>query len=164
VVQEVLSNPHLVAELFSGVFIPDPGLRLRCSDALAKVAHHNPPLLQPYTHVLIDTVSTIDQQEVQWHLAEIISLIELDQQDQEKAVTFLLRFLETTKSNIVKVFSLQALTDIARRNNTFKGTTIRVIKQEMEQGAPSIVSRGKKLLKLLENEPSPSDQTPPDDT
>ncbi len=149
VVQEVLNNPTLVEELFSGVCTHDAGFRMRCSDALAKVAHHNPALLQPYTHVLIDTVSIIDQQEVQWHVAEIFSLIELDDKDQEKVVALLLRFLETTKSNIVKVFSLQALTDIAIRNDTFKCNVIQVVKHEMQNGAPSVLSRGKRLLKQL---------------
>ena len=151
VVQDVLKNPTLVEDLFSGVCSTrDAGLRMRCADVLAKVAHHNPALIEPYTHVLIDTVSTINQQEVQWHVAEIFSLIELDDKDQEKVVALLLRFLETTTSNIVRVFSLQALTNITTRNDTFKCNVIRVVKHEMENGAPSVISRGKKLLKQLE--------------
>ena len=150
VVVDVLKNPKLIDELFSGLLTHDAGLRMRCSDVLAKIAHHNPTLIQPHKQYLIDTISTIDQQEVQWHVAEIFSTIELDSKDQEKVVAILLHFLETTKSNIVKVFSLQALTDIAKHNNSLKTNTIELIRNEMAKGAPSIVSRGKRLLKQLE--------------
>ena len=150
VVVYVLKHPKQVDELFSGLLTHDAGLRMRCSDVLAKIAHHNPALIQPHKQYLIDTLSTIDQQEVQWHVAEIFSVIELDSKDQEKVVIILLHFLETTKSNIVKVFSLQALADIAERNSIHKFNVMQLIKNEMEKGTPSIVSRGKRLLKQLE--------------
>ncbi len=150
VVVYVLKHPKQVDELFSGLLTHDAGLRMRCSDVLAKIAHHNPALIQPHKQYLIDTLSTIDQQEVQWHVAEIFSILELDSKDQEKVVAILVHFLETTKSNIVKVFSLQALANIAKHNNSLKTNVVELIKVEMAKGAPSIVSRGKRLLKQLE--------------
>lgn len=147
VVEEVLAKPELFDQLFQGLFHSNAGVRMRSADALEKISAKRPDLIQPYKIQLINQVSKINQQEVQWHLAQMYSYLTLTREDQEQVATILISFVKTTKSNIVKVFSLQTLSDLAMENTKLKLEVIALIKSEMKKGAPSIVSRGKKLLK-----------------
>ena len=47
VAADVLANPKLFPDLFSGMFSDDPIIRMRAADAVEKVTVHNPILLKP---------------------------------------------------------------------------------------------------------------------
>ena len=150
IVKQVLQNPSMFEELYSALFHGNPGIRMRTADALVKITSQNPELIQPYKKELIDNVSRVDQPEVQWHLAQLYSYLSLEKDEEMKILDILLGFIKNTNSNIVKVFSLQTLADIAEHNKDIKSKVVELIKNEMEKGAPSVMSRGKKLLKQLQ--------------
>ena len=69
--------------------------------------------------------------------------------ESEKIIELLERLL-SHKSKIVRVSAMDALVSFAQRNTAIKDEVKEIIKEQMESGVPSILSRGRKLLKRLE--------------
>ena len=75
----------------------------------------HPELLQPYKGKILRRVALIDQQEVRWHVAQILPRLRLTHKERDLAVSILLTYLEN-KSSIVKTFTMQALADLASQS------------------------------------------------
>ena len=67
-------------------------------------------------------------------------------------VKVLLSYLDTDKSKIVKVFSMQTLADLAEKDELIRPKVVRKIEEILEMGSPAIVSRAKKLLPRLKKQ------------
>ena len=148
VVDIVLSSPSRFDEVFNGILSDDSLIRMRCADAAEKIAKTRPNLLAPFKEKLIGEVALIDQQEVQWHLAQMMAYLQYT--DEETAtVVRILRGLLSSKSRIVVVSSLDTLTELATRDASLRESVIKDIENAMENGAPSVKSRGKRLLGRL---------------
>ena len=148
VVDIVLSSPERFDEVFNGILSDDSLIRMRCADAAEKIARERPDLLAPFKGKLIGEVALIDQQEVQWHLAQMMTYLEYT--DEETAtVVRILRDLLSSKSRIVVVSSLDTLTELATRDASLRESVSEDIEKAMENGAPSVKSRGKRLLGRL---------------
>ena len=105
VVEDILANPALFAEVFEGILDDDPRVRMRSADALEKVSSKHPEYLQPFKNRLINEVSRIEQQEVRWHVAQMFSYLEVSGSERDDIVSLLLSYLDTNGSGIVKVCS-----------------------------------------------------------
>lgn len=150
VVKIVLANPKLFSAVFSGLLENDPIVRMRAADAVEKITKQKPKLLQEFKKLLLERIANIPQQEVQWHIAQMIPRLELMKVDVAKARTILDQYLKTTKSNIVRVMSLQAMADLAMQGKIEKESVIRGIKEYTEiVNTPSVHARSRKLLKQL---------------
>ena len=77
VVADVLNEPSLFGTLFNGLFTDDPVIRMRSADAIEKITAQYPHYLQPYKKKLIQQVAKIEQQEIRWHVAQIVPRLEL---------------------------------------------------------------------------------------
>ena len=148
VVDIVLSSPSRFEEVFDGILSDDSLIRMRCADAVEKIARKRPDLLAQFKERLIEEVASIDQQEVQWHLAQMIAYLDYTR-DEEARVVKVLRGLLSNKSRIVVVSSLDTLTELATRNSSLRELVIGDIENAMKKGAPSVKSRGKRLLGRL---------------
>ena len=95
-------------------------------------------------------MSKIQQQEVRWHVAQIFSYLELTKSDINNITTILFSYIDSSKSNIVKVFSLQTLADIAMKNPSFKPKIMEKLKQMVKIGSPAIVNKCNKLINKLD--------------
>lgn len=149
VVKAVLRHPELLGELLSGLESQDPGIRMRAADAAEKVSAQRSGLFSPYIEKLFEIASTISQQEVQWHLAQILPRLALTNEQRSRAFSILVHFLNSTNSRIVETFSLQALADIAIALPVYRKDVIQLIKSRMSSGSPAVIARGRKLLQLL---------------
>ena len=90
----------------------DPGVRMRASDAVEKISRTQPDYLQSHKTFLLKQVAESDQQEVRWHLAQIIPRLELSPEDRTGAAEELFAFLDDP-SKIVQTNARQALVDLA---------------------------------------------------
>ena len=152
VVQEILDKPSLFRKVFEGMLSNDPIVRMRSADAIEKVSAKHPEYLQPFKSELINQISKIKQQEVQWHAAQMFSYIKINKTERDKIIKILLSYIKTTDSSIVKVFSMQTLADFAEKDEQINPQIIKLIKEMMEKGSPAIISRGKKLLNRLKRD------------
>jgi len=150
VVEEILKNPVLFADVFEGMLHSDPVVRMRSADVLEKVSSKYPEYLQPFKTRLINEVSKIKQQEVRWHVAQMFSYLELTKTERDGIIQILFSYINTTKSNIVKTFSMQTLADFAEKDNEIKPLILGKLKEMIRTGSPAVVGRGKKLINRLE--------------
>jgi len=148
VVDNVLGSPSLFGELIGGLFVEDPVIRMRSADAVEKITLVKPDLLKPYKRKLLRLAGNIDQQEVRWHLAQILPRLNLGPQEKCRVVEILHGYLDD-RSKIVVTFSLQALADLAAEDHKLRARTIGVLEKFAETGSPAIKSRSRKLLRRL---------------
>lgn len=148
VVSEVLNKPALFDPIFAGMLSDDPCLRMRCADASEKITAQRPELLQPYKRKLIRQVAGINQQEVRWHVAQMLPRLELSRAERRVVIEILLDYLRD-KSRIVRTFSMQALAEMAMADRSFRSRMIDLIEELSRTGSPAMKSRGRKLLAEL---------------
>ncbi len=148
VVADVLNDPTLFEAVFSGMLSDDPVIRMRAADAIEKITASHPEHLQPYKTKLIQQVAKIEQQEVRWHVAQMIPRLELSEEERGVVVEILLDYL-SDESKIVKTFSMQALADLAEQDAGLRSQVIPLLEELTRTGSPAMKSRGRKLLEKL---------------
>jgi hypothetical protein len=148
VVADVTDDPTLFDELFHGMVSADPLVRMRAADAVVKITVQHPEYLEPYRGALLREVAQVDQQEVRWHVAQMVP--RLAWSDEERAAWFevLLRYVED-RSKIVKTFAMQALADLAEVDPTLRQRVVTLIERLTREGSPAVKSRGRRLLDRL---------------
>jgi hypothetical protein len=148
VVDEVSGQPALFETVFKAMLVHDPIVRMRAADAVEKITANQPHYLQPYKDILINQVAKVNQQEVRWHVAQILPRLSLNLRERETVVEILCGYLQD-KSKIVKTFSLQALADFAQKDGSLRLRVVEVIEETVQSGSPAVINRGKKLLAKL---------------
>ena len=147
VVQEVLDDPTLLPAIVAGMSSDDPLVRMRAADVAEKVTAARPELLQAHKDPIL-AAAEIDQQEVRWHVAQMLPRLKLCEAERARAVEILLAYLQD-KSRIVKTFSMQALADLAEQDAALRPQVIEWIQGLVHTGSPAMQSRGRKLLRRL---------------
>jgi hypothetical protein len=154
-VAAVVSNdPSLFPKLISGLWSPDPLVRMRAADAAEKVTRKNPALLAPYKKELLGLMTEATQQELRWHLAVMIPRLPLNAAERQLAISALNGYLEDC-SSIVKTFAFQGLADLARGNQDVRPEVKDILREATRNGTPAMKARSRKLLLRLERR-SPS--------
>lgn len=146
-----LSHPERLEELFNCVFHPDEVVRMRAGDALENVCRQKPEWFEPFKERLLNEVAGINQASVKWHLAQIFSEITMSQVEKEKAVSIMLRNLETTNDWIVINLTLESLAKFAKGNTLSRNKFVSILKKYQRSSHKYIVSRTKKLLKEFDH-------------
>jgi hypothetical protein len=149
VVDEVLESTVLFEDLIDGFFAEDSVIRMRTADAIEKITRIKPDLLKPHKKKLIRLAGDTDQQEVRWHLAQILPRLPLKPAERKTVVDLMFAYLND-KSKIVVTFALQALADFAAQDPKLRPGVIKVLEELSQTGSPAIKNRGRKLLKNLE--------------
>jgi len=146
----VCDDQRLVSELIEGMQSDDPVLRARCADALEKVSSQFPEYVEPFKSVLLKELSKIDQQEVKWHVALIVPRLSLNGRERAEAEKLFAKWLETERSNIVRVCSVQAWFDLHESKG--RARLQKRLKELVRTGTPSLKARSRKLLIQLEED------------
>jgi len=147
VVKQIGNDQKLFDEVFQGIFDKDSIIRMRAADAVEKVSQKYPHLLNKHKNEILKNLGNFEQREVKWHIALMVSYLKLTMIESKKVFSELSKWATDDKSKIVRVNSMQALADISMKNRDLKTKTIALVKKQMETGTPSLMSRGRKLLK-----------------
>lgn len=148
VVAAVRKKPDLFKDLVAGLFDKDPVVRMRAADAMEKISLEKPESLQPFKTELIRLARQTQQQELRWHMAQMIPRLKLAPKDETIVTDIFFDYLNDN-SKIVVTFAMQALTDLALKKGAASARVIRAIEELTRTGSPAIQSRGKKLLPKL---------------
>jgi len=148
VVENILAKPPLFDDVFKGLYTSDPCVRMRSADVIEKVTRRHPEYLEKWRDAVLNDISHIDQQEVIWHVAQIIPRINWTLPERKRVVRLLKKYLDH-KSKIVVVSAMQALAELAEKNPALMKDTIKIIIHLILTGSPAMQARGKKLLKRL---------------
>ena len=147
-IQDVINRPALFDVLFDGISVDDPLIRMRAADAIEKISREQPQLLQPFKKPVLHLAAKSHQQEVRWHMAQIIPRLKLTAKEKALAIEILFGYL-TDKSKIVVTFSLQALSEYAAEDQKLRPRVVSILKDMTAKGSPAIRNRGQKLLEKL---------------
>ena len=154
-VSEVLSmvadQPDLFDDLIWALAHSDPGIRMRASDAVEKITRTHPAYLQPHKDFLMKQVEVSDQQEVRWHLAQIVPRLELSPEERSETAEKLFTFLEDP-SKIVQTNTLQALVDLAWEDDELFPRVRTAVEKLAEEGSPAVSNRAGKLFLQIEDQ------------
>jgi len=148
VIADVLDDPALFDLLFRGMLDDDPVVRMRAADAVEKITANHPEYLRPYGKELLEQVAQVDQQEVRWHVAQILPRLEWSDEERAAGVEILLGYLGD-ESKIVKTFAMQALADFAEQDKSLCPLVVELLEELVVTGSPAMKSRGRKLLERL---------------
>jgi HEAT repeat protein len=105
--------------------------------------------------MLIGRVARVDQKEVRWHVAQMLSRLKWNEAERQQVIEVLMEYLNDS-SSIVKTFAMQALADLARQAPELRGTVTVHLKELTATGTPAMRARGRKLLTELGGLPLPS--------
>lgn len=151
-VVDIVSAEHaLFGRLFDGMLSDDPVIRMRSADAAEKITAKCPEYLQPYKTLLIEEISSIEQQEIRWHVAQMMPRLKLTESERTAVIKILVKYTDD-KSRIVKTFAMQALADMAAKDKSLRPRVIGLLEELVELGSPAMKNRGEKLLERLYNE------------
>lgn len=146
VVDLVEQRPELFGQLIVSMTDVDPLVRMRSADAVEKLTVAHPQWLAPYVNELLGPVAEIDQQEVQWHLAELLPRLDLTTDERARAWKIMQRNLAQSPSKIVRVFSLQAMYDLSAGDPELRADVLERCRAALDDPAPSMRARARSLL------------------
>lgn len=148
VVDDVLKDAHLFSVLLNGTLTADPLIRMRAADAVEKITREHPEYLQPHKTALILQVAQVEQQEVRWHVAQMMPRLVCTSEERECVAGILFGYLDD-QSKIVQTNAMQALADIAEVDERLLPRVFEVVEDLAETGSPAVRSRARKLLAKL---------------
>jgi hypothetical protein len=152
IVTAVGKKPGLFKDLVSGLFDPDPIVRMRAADAMEKISADDPQLLEPFKSKLVGLARQTRQQELRWHLAQMIPRMDLTPQETNTVTDIFVDYL-LDDNKIVVTFAMQALSDLAAKKGRISTGVLSALEKLTQTGSPAIKARGKKLLPKLKNLP-----------
>lgn len=144
----VLKRPELFPHLMQGLWNSDPLIRMRAADAAEKVSLHKPDLLKPLKARLLKLLDETTQQELRWHLAQMVPRLPLSKRDRACAASVFRRHLEDP-SSIVKTSAMQALADLANADDELMPEVQELLSKLTAVGTAAMRARGRKLLQQL---------------
>ena len=149
VVKTIRRQSALFPALIDGMHHDDEVVRMRAADALEKLTVMNPEWLQPFKAQLIKLAARATQQELRWHVAQVLPRLELSRRDCVIVVAVFRRYLQD-QSRIVKTFAMQGLTGLAMQEHRLRAPARRLISSLTRTGSPSMKTQGRNLLFQLD--------------
>lgn len=149
VVSLIGERPEVFASLIECLWDADPVVRMRAADVAEKATRECPEMLQPYKRELLGLAGEALQQELRWHLAQLIPRLVLNSGERRRAYHALSGYLED-RSSIVRTMAMQGLADLARQDTALRPAVVERIRALTLSGTPAMRARGRKLLRELE--------------
>ena len=148
VVRKLLRDPARFEEIIAGLSHDDPLVRMRCADVAEKVSLAHPEWLRPHKRNLLRLAAHSAEQEMRWHLAQMIPRLKLDRDERRRAEAIILVYLDD-RSRIVKTFAIQALFDLAIDDMTQRRRLVPLFNELARSGSPAVRVRARKLIRAL---------------
>ncbi len=145
VVELAAGKPPLVEQLVQALSDQDAVVRMRAADALEKLSTDDPWILEVHKDRLMEVASVSRQQEVRWHMAQILPRLPLDAEARFVLMDLFLEYLRDD-SRIVQTFALQALADLVDLEPDMRAEVREVVERAAESAVPSLSARARKLL------------------
>lgn len=149
VITRVLKAPSGLDEIYSLFLDEDPVVAMRASYVAMRVAEQKPESVKPFTKDLLKNLELYTQQEVRWHIPQLLVHLDLTKAQRKRAYEVVMDWAETDKSKIVGYYGFQAAADFAENDEALLQDFIPRIRKANKTGAKSIQNRCKKIAKQL---------------
>jgi HEAT repeat protein len=144
----VLGDSSLLGSLVEGLENDDALVRMRAADALEKVTIEHPEWLTPYKQRLLRIAAAATQQEVRWHMAQLLPRLALTPIQRRGAVRLLMQY-RSDASSIVRTFALQALVELSPGDEQLRRKVVALLRSALRSGTPALRSRARRLLRRI---------------
>jgi hypothetical protein len=141
----VLRDPARFPELVHCLWSDDAVVRMRAADALEKVSREKPELLGAFKAELLGLAGESRQQEVLWHVAQIIPRLRLTRAERQRSIAQLKEYLRD-RSAILRTLALQSLADMAADDPALREEVISLVEEALHSGTAAMKARARKLL------------------
>jgi len=132
--------------LFQYLFSKDRLVVMRAADAIEKITLNKLEFLKGHNQELINLVEKAVDKELKWHLALIVSRLDLNINELGIIWDKLTKWATDKKeSKIVRVNSIQSLFDLTKKNNELNKDFELTIQEIGAENIPSINARLRKL-------------------
>lgn len=126
----------------------DPCVRMRAADALEKASCKSPRLVQPHVSTFLRLMSQESQQEVLWHILQMLPRAQLD--ERERRLTFAAaKKLLNHPSRIVSASALSAMAELSTGWPGLQSKTRHCATTLLVSSSPSLRARAKHVLASL---------------
>ncbi len=143
---DLIKSQNDFDDLFEYLFNDDRLVVMRAADAIEKISLVNPSYLTAHSTELIALLNSAKNKELKWHLALMVTRINWREEDYRILWERLkLWALEQNSSKIVRVNAIQALYELASKNNEYKSDFKLIIEAVKAENIASINARLKKL-------------------
>jgi hypothetical protein len=151
VVDLILKDKTLVAELIDTYSSSDEVVRLRVSNTLKRICKEHPDWIYPYTDILLSKIAKINQASTQWTLATIFRLLSSSLTDDQKdlATQHLKHNLDTHTDWIVINTTMETLFTWSKDDPILAEWLIPRLKKFQKDTHKSISGRSTKYLTAL---------------
>jgi hypothetical protein len=146
VIDAASRQPERLEELVQCVFSADEIVRMRASDALERSAGPIRAWFSGSCRGCWAEMSRIEQPSVQWHMAQILAEVPLDEGQQAQAITVLEHNLGTCGDWIVTNCTLEALGVFARVSPAVRARLTERLAHYQHSSYKSVEGRARKLL------------------
>jgi hypothetical protein len=150
VIRQLLKNATKLNEIYGLFLDEDPVVAMRASYVAMKVAEQSPQSVNPFTKDVLKNLDLYVQQEVRWHIPQLLVHMELSKAQRRRAYEVVMSWAETDKSKIVGYYGFQAAADFAELDEQLLQDFIPRIRKANKSGAKSIRNRCKKIAKQLD--------------
>jgi hypothetical protein len=147
-VEAVRKKPAKFPELVRCLWSDDEILRMRAADAVEKLSREKPELLQPFKAELLGLAGESQQQEVLWHLAQMIPRLQLTRAERQRGIAQLKEYLQN-RGAILRTLALQSLADMAADEPALREEVILLVEEALRSGTAAMKARARKLLVQL---------------
>ena len=137
----------MVAALVGALNDEDAVIRMRAADALEKVSRSHADLVCRFAPLLLRLAANSGQQEVRWHLAQMMPRLQLSAKQRACCVHTLTAYLED-RSSIVRTCALQALAELAVIDRRLRRTVNVMLLEARQHGSPAMRARAKRILAM----------------
>lgn len=138
-------NEALFARTVDLMLDPNPLIRMRASDAVEKASRSSPALLQRHKEALLGPIAREEQQEVKWHLLQVLPRLELTENERNSALALAERAL-AHDSRIVQAEALSALFALSSEDGELHGRAVAAAEQALGSASPALRARARKLM------------------
>jgi hypothetical protein len=152
VITKLLKSPSNLSEIYQLFLDDDPVVAMRASYVAMRVAEQKPESVYPFTKELLKNLDLYTQQEVRWHIPQLLVHLKLTKAQKRRAYEVVMDWAETDKSKIVGYYGFQAAADFAESDDLLLEDFIPRIRAANKAGAKSIQNRCKKIAKQLDIE------------
>lgn len=158
VAREAARDPAMIRALLALSQGPDPLIGMRAADALEKACRIAPGALQPHVPLLLGPLATREQQELRWHLLQILPRLALSDAERLAALRLARKSL-THPSRIVVTEALSCLFALSGCDPAERAAAMAVAQRFLVDGPASARARARKLLAAAGGAaPPPADQ------
>ncbi len=151
-VDDVVASADLQRETYGLFLDEDPVVAMRASYLAMKVAEVDPASVNNFKKVVLGSLSRYTQQEVRWHVPQLLVHMKLTAAERRKAYAALMEWSETDKSKIVAYYGLQAAADLAENDDALFADFVPRLRAMNARGIKSVSSRCRKIAKQLDIE------------